>query len=167
MPLLLKAVSVTSNYKMFRFITIFILVPTLSFGQVPNVPSPSREEAKLWIDGSPEYVVLPKFKSFVFNKNYKSASLTGKETKVVRNLIKQKLLKDGTKESKLKKYKLQLIAAINPAGDKVVFINGFCSVPSKWQREFVFVKDGGDCYFQAKVNLRTRRLLSFSFNGEA
>jgi hypothetical protein len=151
---------------MFKFITLAILLPLFVSGQNPRIPLPPGFKNHV-TDTTPPFVVLPKLRTFVFDKTSKNATLSAGEITAIRRLVKQKLKKQGTEGIKFERYKMQLIPSINKSGEKVVFVNGFCATPSNWLVEFVLVKDGGECYYQATINLRKRRFLSFSFNGEA
>lgn len=51
-------------------------------------------------------------------------------------------------------YYRQYIAVITAAGDKEVWINCMCAVASgKWKKQIIRTKDGGNCYFNLKINL--------------
>lgn len=49
-------------------------------------------------------------------------------------------------------------------GLKTVFVNGCCTKPEKFLDELFFPKGGGNCYFRAKVNLKSKKIMSFKFN---
>ena len=65
-------------------------------------------------------------------------------------------------------YRRQYIAALNPAGDTLVWVNCFCGeqTPSNWRKELIIVEDGGNCYFNLTVNLTKRRVINIFVNGE-
>jgi len=69
----------------------------------------------------------------------------------------------------LSKYNRQYIAAINANKEKEVYIN--CLWHSKenksWNDHFVFVVDGGNHYFQVKINLTKNTITMFKVNGYA
>ena len=53
-------------------------------------------------------------------------------------------------------------------GKKFVYANYFCtSTGTDWKQDFVFVLDGGDCYFQFKYNADTGEFFDLQVNGEA
>ncbi|MGC2049454.1 MAG: hypothetical protein WA635_12695 [Gallionella sp.] len=53
-------------------------------------------------------------------------------------------------------------------GYRIVFINAFCIPPPEYsQRQFVFVFDGGPCFFQVKYDPNKKRFFQLTFNGEA
>jgi hypothetical protein len=64
-------------------------------------------------------------------------------------------------------YGRQYIAVTSDNGDKFVFVNCFCE-PEKFSyrdKELVDVMDGGNCYFQFKVNLGQSKIFDFMTNG--
>ena len=72
-------------------------------------------------------------------------------------------------------YYTQLIATINTNSEKIVYVNCFCSASAKsstddkyyWQKEIITVDDGGNCYFQLKINLTKGIIYDFMVNGVA
>ena len=67
------------------------------------------------------------------------------------------------------KYARQYIPVTNSDGQKLVYINAFCSKQGHdyWKTDLVWVMDGGDCYFQVMINLTTNEVVDFSVNGVA
>ena len=64
-------------------------------------------------------------------------------------------------------YGRQYIAVTSDNGDKFVFVNCFCD-PEKFSyrdKELVDIMDGGNCYFQFKVNLGQSKIFDFMTNG--
>jgi hypothetical protein len=61
----------------------------------------------------------------------------------------------------------QYSGATNDRGDRLVCINSFCDPKRHWRRNFVWVLDGGDCYWQAVINLTTNEVEVFEVNGDA
>ena len=69
---------------------------------------------------------------------------------------------------RLDKYKRQYVPAINSKGEKEIWINCACGERGKsWKKNIIFVFDGGNCYFNLKVNLTTGKYYDFSVNGSA
>ena len=69
----------------------------------------------------------------------------------------------------LKDYGRQFMAGISDNGTKIVFVNCFCD-PKKFDyrnKELVFVFDGGNCFFNFKVNLTEKKVFDFMENGVA
>jgi len=68
----------------------------------------------------------------------------------------------------LTRYKRQYIAVTNSKGEKEVWVNCFCATSiNYWRKEVVFVFDGGNCYFNLKVNLTTGEYYELMVNGDA
>ncbi|MDQ3394782.1 MAG: hypothetical protein M3512_11810 [Bacteroidota bacterium] len=68
------------------------------------------------------------------------------------------------------RYYRQYVAFIDNEGKKKIFINAVCDsfVKNKdLKKEWIFVLDGGSCFFQMEVDLETEEITSFSVNGEA
>ena len=68
----------------------------------------------------------------------------------------------------LSRYKRQYIAVTNKKGEKEVWVNCFCDTWDKnWKKGLIFVLDGGNCYFNLKINLTTGKYYEFMVNGNA
>lgn len=68
----------------------------------------------------------------------------------------------------LERYKRQYMAVINDKGEKEVWVNCFCDSWGKnWRKERIIVKDGGNCYFNLKINIDTKKYYDFMVNGNA
>ena len=71
----------------------------------------------------------------------------------------------------LSKYNRQYIAIINEDEEKEVFINCFWSSSIResgcWKNNFVIVSDGGNHFFQVKINLTKQIITMFNVNGYA
>lgn len=76
-------------------------------------------------------------------------------------------------------FKRQYVAYLNQKGEKMIWINGFCrvmNIPTEivlgefemilfdWENEISDVDDGGDCYWQILINMKTKKL-NLSVNG--
>ena len=67
----------------------------------------------------------------------------------------------------LKKYGRQYIAVKSKANHIIVYLNCFCN-PSEFnyrKKDWVFVLDGGNCFFQMKIDLTDKKIFEFSENG--
>ena len=66
-------------------------------------------------------------------------------------------------------YRKQIIAVTNKKGEKEVWVNFFCQTwdNNNWKTEILLVKDGGNCYFNLKLNLVTKKFYDLGVNGEA
>jgi len=68
----------------------------------------------------------------------------------------------------LSRYKRQYVPVINGAGEKEVWINCFCKSWNRdWKTELIEVDDGGNCYFNLKLNLAKGKHYDFMVNGDA
>ncbi len=68
----------------------------------------------------------------------------------------------------LTRYKRQYVAVINSKGEKEVWVNCFCGAGNQnWKKNLIFVRDGGNCYFNLKINLTTEKHYELSVNGDA
>ncbi len=56
-------------------------------------------------------------------------------------------------------------------GRRVVRLAGACEISKgmaeRIDTQFVFVRDGGECYFGAFFDMESKRLVGFGFNGVA
>ena len=70
----------------------------------------------------------------------------------------------------LDRYKRQYVPVINQKGEKVIWINFFCDdyfYKLNWREEIPIVADGGNCYFNIKINLTTKKYSDLQINGYA
>jgi|CryBogDrversion2_1035201.scaffolds.fasta_scaffold54470_2 hypothetical protein len=68
----------------------------------------------------------------------------------------------------LKKYKRQYLAVLNPKGEKEVWINCGCDFSGEnWKYSIIYVEDGGNCYFNLKINLTKKVFYDLMVNGVA
>ena len=72
-------------------------------------------------------------------------------------------------ELKTKGFKRQYVPVINSKGQKEIWINFFCDTweSEKWKTDIEIAYDGGNCYFNLKVNLETNTYSELSINGYA
>lgn len=67
----------------------------------------------------------------------------------------------------LTKYRRQYIAVIDSTGQKLVWVNCFCIQDPYWRTQVMDVNDGGNCFFQLKIQLPAGRIFDFNINGDA
>jgi len=66
------------------------------------------------------------------------------------------------------RYKRQYVAILNSKGEKEVWVNCFCAAGNQnWKKNLIFVQDGGNCYFNLKINLTTGKYYEVIVNGNA
>jgi hypothetical protein len=133
-----------------------------------------------------DYVILPYEPTaddgiiLAFRKGI-PAELTANELEKINELLHETVYKYNTETKTswgsdvnpidLSKYNRQYIAIINENKEKEVFINCFRSSSIResgyWKNDFVFVSDGGNHFFQVKINLTKQIITMFSVNGYA
>jgi hypothetical protein len=69
----------------------------------------------------------------------------------------------------LQGYYRQYIVVENSRGEKEVWVNCFCTIQDMdyWKKQVVFVKDGGKCFFNLRINLTKKTFIDFIVNGDA
>jgi hypothetical protein len=162
---------------------IFLHLLTLSFASCSqtkeNKGLPSNTY-KFNLDTS-NFVVLPFDQKFdwIFSDSYKPANLTDEEilqldtlirkcATEMNNSLEEKIREYYSIDFKKYNYKRQYIAVFNNKGEKEIWVNGFCNTWNKrWKEELIFVHDGGNCYFNLKINLSTKNCYQISVNGYA
>lgn len=111
----------------------------------------------------------------LFGSGYKKWELTEKDINDAEKVIKicfenQKM---GTVNRFVRKspedYCKQFIGAVNFKGEKTIWVNCFCEKYKddfkNWKTEIVFVKDGGNCYFNIKINADKSKYYDLNING--
>ena len=154
-------------------VLIFLLLAQKVSHAAPALGFTKQDTAT--IDTS-RYSVLTFIKSrdsFIFDKDFKAASISGNEIQMIEKIIavtvKESNKGKGTAIKEPGKYYKQLIAVTNAKGEKEVWVNCFCTAAEKryWHTGVVMVLDGGPCFFNVKINLSTKTVMSWAVNGEA
>ena len=79
----------------------------------------------------------------------------------LQNVVGQNVLKD------LSSYKRQYIGVVNEES-KLLLGNYFCEASgTDWKQQPVIVDDGGNCYFQAELDMDSGQIIYFALNGES
>ncbi len=128
---------------------------------------------------------------FLFPKSFKQTELTEREILECENLLKifiadynteaKRDFQEDTKNNptiefklyrytiELEKYGRQYIPVISDKNEKIVYINFFCD-PNEYNfrdKRLIIVMDGGNCYFQLKINLKQKKIFGLMVNGTA
>ena len=125
--------------------------------------------------------ILPfdKKSNYPFDNSFNPTTLTQEDIKSIDSLLiacvtdyNNSLDKDHKEWSidiKKYNYQKQIIAVTNKKGDKEVWVNCFCQIwdNNNWKTEILLVHDGGNCYFNFKLNLVTKKFYDLGVNGEA
>jgi len=111
--------------------------------------------------------------SLYFKKGVKPLTLSFADLIRVDNLF-DIAVKKHAKESKYNPqrpsvYYRQVIAVTNSSGRRIVWINCFCMKEELkyWKKDIVMVLDGGNCFFNVKIDLNSGKDFDFMVNGVA
>lgn len=115
---------------------------------------------------------------YIFDRNASPATLTPQDLEKIDSLLLvcvanyNKTVRQDLEFMKIdlvgRLYKKQLIAVVNSRGEKEVWVNCFCDdFSSHWKTELLIVHDGGSCYFDFTINLKSLRYYDLSVNGSA
>lgn len=169
--------------KIYFLIFFFILFFTNCTDKKIEAQKESTKPETIQIDTSKVAVLKYDTNSSVFNKESEPTSLSNEDL-IKFELVLNKFVSDYNDEKNststdlkferkdfilnLNQYKRQYFAILNSKGQKEVWINCFCNDNKlDWKTEKVIVKDGGNCYFNLKVNLTTEAYYEVHINGNA
>ncbi len=135
----------------------------------------------------------PNRQGYPFNETFKEATLSRNEITKIDSIVSKKIItynlevEERIKNINAKKkkgqfvkarlfwdliakpseYYRQIICSINTQDEKVVWVNYFCSIGDepKWRKNILRVLDGGSCYFNLKINLKTNTIYEFMSQG--
>ncbi|PKL72114.1 hypothetical protein CVV26_02910 [Candidatus Kuenenbacteria bacterium HGW-Kuenenbacteria-1] len=112
------------------------------------------------------YVVFPANYdiSFLFGNNKRYTPTNTDIQKAIELL--ESFLKSKKEIQALLNYKVQFFGYLNEKEEKIIWANFFCSDYKNWKKDLVSVEDGGNCYFNIKINLNTQKVFDFNINGE-
>lgn len=117
-----------------------------------------------------QYVIFPAYRDMFYHILIGKTKYTPSLQEVEKGL---KLLKAFLKESEymlsFEDYKTQWIGYKDEAGKKFLWVNAFCSdyFEDVWKETLVEADDGGNCFFNASLNLEMEEVFDFRVNGEA
>jgi hypothetical protein len=123
-------------------------------------------------------------------KDCKSTDLTNSEFEQIEIILKNAILIYNQEQSKLfeslknkypkanfekksffidlNQYYRQYLPVMNENGEKEIWINCFCNAMEiDWRENLIFVLDGGNCYFNLKINLSKQTYYDLIVNGDA
>ena len=169
---------------------IFIILISVSScngpkNNTPEIKSSEKNQTEFKLSKS-DFVILS-----LKTENIKSVELTHSELIEIEEILKTAIIENNKEqkigliehnkkypeyqqsetgfELKLDGYKRQYLPMINEKGQKEVWINFFCGNfgADNWETEIVQVEDGGNCYFNIKINLETKEYYELGINGNA
>ena len=162
---------------------LFSVLTLVSCGQTTNnqTDTPKTVIATVQPVDTSLIAIIPfdKSRDWLFDKTYSPSTLTENDIEKIERLMtdcvnkynnklssdnKQYFSIDLTKE----KYKRQYVAVTNKNGDKEVWINCLCQTHGdSWKTSIIMVDDGGNCYFNLKINLTKEKCYDLGVNGHA
>ena len=168
----------TLRFYLNTLIIAFCLTIVLtSWGQTRSLASTKSFQ----VDTSKTTIILfDKKRNYPFDNSFNPSTLTQEDLNIIDSLLIACVAKYNNSLDKdhkqywsidLKKYnyRKQIIAVTNRKGEKEVWVNCFCDTwgSDKWKTEIMMVDDGGNCYFNFKINLATKTFYDLGVNGEA
>ena len=123
-----------------------------------------------------KYAVLKWDKSYYYIfKTGKATTLTNVEINQIKVLLQKAVDKHNVtikwalnQTLPLSSYKIQIVPIINNKGQKEVWLNCFCDDEGDlWRKEIIEVDDGGNCFFNVKINLTLKTFYDLAVNGYA
>lgn len=97
------------------------------------------------------------------SKNHIDSLEYVRELKIVKEYGKQLKFSDSD-------YYRQYVGYIDSKGNRIVLVNAVCKSygqKSDLRKDWIFVFDGGTCFYQIRVDLTAKKCFDFSINGEA
>ena len=171
--------------------TFFLTICLASCGQTRTKIKNQEQQTNIYKDDTSVIAILPFDKTlfWVFKDN-KPTGLTNDDLLKIETILNQcvndynpdqerqfKEINDKHPEYKLDKknfiidltrYKRQYVATMNSKGEKEVWINCLCNTHDlNWRTERIEVKDGGNCFFNLKINLTTGQYFEIMVNGDS
>ena len=174
-----------------NILTILFLLSIISSCKTEKLkPIKQDDTTEISIDTSKITILKNEiYTPYLIPKNSKYSNLNRSEILEVENLLIESIAKFNKEQEKeidkvrlenpgfnlnrdnfiinLQKYQRQYVAYTTESGEKEVWVNCFCSRNKKWKIEPVIVKDGGNCYFNLKINLTKKICSDFYVNGDA
>ncbi len=160
-----------------KLIIFFILISFISCSEQKKIIPINKIDDRIAIINSSENI------NWITKKAYKSWSPNQSELiridSVLEKAINEKRFLFLKKQSlmELKERYMQYLCYINDDGDKIVYINSFCKIPTMykngkeelldWQNEMIDIADGGSCYWNMKINISTQSYFELMINGES
>ena len=175
-----------------RLIFIFLILISSCNGnkKTDKIVSGEKTQPEFKLAKSDFVILTYQTKWYWIFKNAKPTELTQSELIEIENILKT-LVKENNEaqktsliehnknypdnqrttsayELKLDGFKRQYVPIINDKGQKEVWINFFCDdtgAEEYWKTEIMIVDDGGNCYYNLKINLDTKEYYELRING--
>jgi len=147
------------------------MIPIFGFSQTDKndfIFDWQNDNSSLWISiDSTLKKFTPTIEEIGIAKNLSKDYIDSLEQNRNLETVKQygKLLKFGDSD-----YYRQYVGFVDSNGNRIIFINAVCKSygqKSDLKKNWIFVLDGGSCFYQIKVDLTNKKCIDFSVNGEA
>ena len=164
-------------------IIIFLAFSFVVCGQTPNYRPINKTQSKknktVNLDTSKTAIIpFDRKGNYPFDNIHKPAKLTQEDINIIDSLLIEcvsdynnsldKEHKEWSITLNKHEYKKQLIAVTNKSGEKEVWVNCFCETSdNSWKSYIRLVDDGGNCFFNFKINLKTKLFYGLVVNDEA
>lgn len=135
----------------------------------------SRNQSAASLNPNQTIIDADKSMDWVFGKNFTSWTPEENDIDAAEKLLKdcfdsqKNAAKNRFLNKSLDDYDRQFIGAVNENGDKIIWVNCFCNTQENyfkdWKTKLVFVKDGGNCYFNLIVNITKNTYSDLMING--
>ena len=154
-----------------RVLIIILIIPIFGFSQNDKndfVFDWQNDNSSLWISIDSTFEKFsPTIEEIGIAKKLSKDYIDSLEQNRNPEIVKQygKLLNFGDSD-----YFRQYVGYVDSKGNRIVFINAVCKSygqKSDLKKNWIFVLDGGSCFYQIKVNLTNKKCTDFSVNGEA
>lgn len=142
------------------------------------VKNDSFEKMKYTPDTT-KIAILPLDTSYYQFKNSKATVLSNKDLQLTEDILIKCIENNNNNRDTskhvleyidLRNYKRQYVPFINKRGEKLVWVNCFCTGAFNfpdWKKEIVMVNDGGSCFFNVIINLTAKKYGNLFINGYA
>lgn len=161
----------------FKIITILLTIVLMSCSEQKKiVQNNDGLDKKMAIINNPKYI------KWITGKDFEIWRPEVSDLKKVDEIL-SKAIKDNqfyflkSKQlSEIKKNYRQYLCYINEKGEKVIYINSMCElftdydkdnnpVPFDWKNKMIDISDGGECYWNIKINLTINNYYELKVNG--
>ncbi len=128
-------------------------------------------------DLKPNQAIVPATENMIwaFGRNYKKYDPTMEDIVTAESVLEAMFTKEASGtynpffKRKLEDYNRQFVGGEMESGDKIIWVNCFCSSESEnmknWKKEIILVADGGNCFFNVKINLKNKAYYDLLVNG--
>ena len=165
------------SHSIILIITFCFTNAFMIYGQSKKIKGEQIISKYILLDTSKTAIIPFEHQSdYPFNKSYEPAFLSPQDINQVDSLFiacvsdynksLDKNHKNWNIDLKRKNYRKQLVVVKNKKGEKEVWINCFCDTwgNNKWKTVMIVVVDGGNCYFNFKINLKTKKFYDLNVN---